>query len=92
MTLQRHGDIYTRRIRSVATIGRWSTRHPWRAIVGWLAFVAIAVAAMVATGTESLQNGAVGESARGYDMLDANNVWPYPVSYTHLTLPTNREV
>jgi uncharacterized membrane protein YdfJ with MMPL/SSD domain len=85
LTLQRHGDIYTRRIRSVATIGRWSTRHPWRAIVGWLAFVAIAVAAMVATGTESLQNGAVGESARGYDMLDANNVWPYPreVAYFH---------
>jgi uncharacterized membrane protein YdfJ with MMPL/SSD domain len=40
---------------------------------------------MVATGTESLQNGAVGESARGYDMLDANNVWPYPreVAYLH---------
>jgi RND superfamily putative drug exporter len=40
---------------------------------------------MLATGTESLQNGAVGESARGYDMLDANNVWPYPreVAYLH---------
>ncbi len=74
-------------MRSVATIGRWSTRHPWRAIAGWLAFVAIAVAAMIATGTESLQNGAVGESARGYDMLDANNVWPYPreVAYFHST-------
>jgi uncharacterized membrane protein YdfJ with MMPL/SSD domain len=40
---------------------------------------------MAATGTESLTNGAVGESARGYDMLDANNVWPNPreVAYLH---------
>jgi uncharacterized membrane protein YdfJ with MMPL/SSD domain len=69
----------------VATIGRWSTRHPWRAIVAWLAFVAVAVAAMVATGTETLQNGAVGESARGYAMLDANNLWPPPreIGYLH---------
>ncbi len=32
----------------MATIGRWSTHHPWRAIVAWLAFVAVAVAAMFA--------------------------------------------
>ena len=69
----------------MATIGRWSTRHPWRAIVAWLAFVAVAVAAMVATGTETLQNGAVGESARGYELLDANNLWPPPreIGYLH---------
>jgi RND superfamily putative drug exporter len=74
----------------VATIGRWSTRHPWRAIVAWLAFVAVAVAAMVATGTETLQNGAVGESARGYEMLDANNLWPPPreIAYLHSTTLT----
>ena len=77
-------------MRSVAAIGRWSTRHPWRAIAGWLVFVAIAVAAMVATGTQSLQNGAVGESARGYDMLDANNVWPYPREVAYLHSPTMR--
>ncbi|HLB18298.1 MAG TPA: hypothetical protein VK613_04115, partial [Gaiellaceae bacterium] len=69
----------------MATIGRWSTRHPWRAIVAWLAFVAVAVAAMVATGTKTLQNGAVGESARGYDMLDKNNLWPPPreIAFLH---------
>jgi uncharacterized membrane protein YdfJ with MMPL/SSD domain len=74
----------------VATIGRWSTRHPWRAIVAWLAFVAVAVAAMVATGTETLENGAVGESARGYQMLDANNLWPPPreIAYLHSTTLT----
>jgi RND superfamily putative drug exporter len=74
----------------VATIGRWSTRHPWRAIVTWLAFVAVAVAAMVATGTETLENGAVGESARGYQLLDANNLWPPPreIAYLHSTTLT----
>jgi RND superfamily putative drug exporter len=74
----------------VATIGRWSTRHPWRAILAWLAFVAVAVAAMVATGTETLENGAVGESARGYQMLDANNLWPPPreIAYLHSTTLT----
>ena len=74
----------------MATIGRWSTRHPWRAIAAWLAFVAVAVAAMVATGTETLQNGAVGESARGYEMLDANNLWPPPreIAYLHSTTLT----
>ena len=74
----------------MATIGRWSTRHPWRAIVAWLAFVVIAVAAMAATGTETLQNGAVGESARGYEMLDANNLWPPPreIGYLHSTTLT----
>jgi uncharacterized membrane protein YdfJ with MMPL/SSD domain len=30
-------------MRSVATIGRWSTRRPWRAIAAWLLFVALAM-------------------------------------------------
>src|SRR5438093_1552222 len=56
-------------MRSVATMGRWSMRRPWRAITVWLAFVVLALAAGIATGTEELQNGAVGESARGYDLI-----------------------
>jgi len=75
----------TRRTRSVATLGRWSTRRPRRAIAAWLAFVVIAVGAVVATGIQSLQNGAVGESARGYKLLDANGLWPPPdeIAYFH---------
>ena len=69
----------------MATIGRWSTRRPWRAIAVWLAFVVVAVGAMIATGTKSLENGAIGESARGYTMLDENRLWPPPreVAYLH---------
>jgi len=39
---------------------------------------------MIATGTKSLQNGAVGESARGYNMLGANNLWPWPKELAYL--------
>ena len=59
-------------MRSVATIGRWSTRRPWRAIAAWLAFVALAVVLGIAAGTKQLENGAVGESARGYSLMDAH--------------------
>ena len=40
---------------------------------------------MVSTGTKTLQNGAVGESARGYELMDANNLWPPPreIAYLH---------
>src|SRR3954451_16823191 len=62
-------------MRSVATVGRWSMRHPWWAIGGWLAFVVVAVGAMVATGTEALRGGAVGESGRGYALMDETRSW-----------------
>jgi len=78
-------------MRSVATIGRWSARRPWLAIALWLGFVALCVAAAVATGTESLRNGAVGESARGYALLDAHpGAWPPPREYAYLHSDTLR--
>jgi len=72
-------------VRSVAAIGRWSIRRPWRAILVWLAFVALAVAALVATGTNSLQNGSVGESARGYSIMDRHpGSWPPDREYGYV--------
>jgi uncharacterized membrane protein YdfJ with MMPL/SSD domain len=71
-------------VRTVATIGRWSTRRPWRAIAVWLLFVALAIAAGVATGTDSLQNGAVGESARGYALMDRHHAWTPAREYAYL--------
>ena len=50
-------------------------RRPWRAIVLWLAFVAAAGAFGFATGIKSLQNGAVGESARGYELIDEHQAY-----------------
>ena len=73
---RRGGQAYTRSMRSVATVGRWSIRHPWLAIVAWLAFVALAILSLAATGTQSLENGSVGESARGYALMDQHQAWP----------------
>src|SRR3954469_18594691 len=77
-------------MRSVATVGRWSIRHPWLAIVAWLAFVVVAIGLMVATGTESLENGAVGESARGYELMSQHQAWTPAREYGYLHSDTLR--
>jgi len=70
---------------SPAALGRWSTRRPWLAIGLWLAFVVTAVFALAATGSKQLQNGAVGESARGEATMMAHQLGfaPYAYSYLH---------
>jgi uncharacterized membrane protein YdfJ with MMPL/SSD domain len=70
---------------SPTSLGRWSARHPWLAIAAWLCFVVVCVFALALTGSKQLQNGAaVGESARGYAMMDAHNLgFPQP-AYVYL--------
>jgi len=77
-------------MRAVATIGRWSARHPWLAIVVWVAFVSLALAGVAVTGTKSLWNGSVGESARGYNLMNAHRVWPPSVEYGYVHSATLR--
>ena len=60
---------------SLTRIGRWSARHPWRAIGLWAAFVAACLALGAVSGTKTLSNGAVGESARGYSIMDKQGLW-----------------
>jgi uncharacterized membrane protein YdfJ with MMPL/SSD domain len=57
------------------SIGRWSIHHPRFAVAAWIAFVVICVALGAISGTRTLDNGAVGESARGYGILDKNRLW-----------------
>ncbi|MEV5463329.1 MMPL family transporter [Streptomyces sp. NPDC002788] len=47
-------------------VARWSARHPWRAIVGWLIFVALCLGAGSAVGTNSARTAdyRVGEAGR----------------------------
>jgi RND superfamily putative drug exporter len=47
-------------------VARWSARHPWRAIVGWLMFVALCLGAGSAVGTNSARTAdyRVGEAGR----------------------------
>ncbi|MEO7351701.1 MAG: MMPL family transporter, partial [Marmoricola sp.] len=51
---------------------RWSATHPWRAILGWLAFVAIAVGFAVAVPTVDTTDAdyRLGESGRASAMVD----------------------
>jgi putative drug exporter of the RND superfamily len=69
---------------SPSMVGRWSGRHPWVAVGVWLAFVLAAVAAVAITGTRQLQNGAVGESARGYAVMDQHMLGFVPREYVYL--------
>jgi uncharacterized membrane protein YdfJ with MMPL/SSD domain len=55
-----------------ARIGRWSTRHRTTAIVGWLAFVLVALVVGTAVGTVNPSNndGGHGDSARADRIVD----------------------
>src|SRR5437868_2934934 len=75
----------------IASVGQRSMRHPWRAIAAWLAFVVVAVAAAIATGTESLENGAVGESARGYALIDRHEAYTPAREYGYVHSATLRD-
>jgi RND superfamily putative drug exporter len=57
------------------SIGRWSINHPWRALAAWIVFVAACVALGAISGTKTLDNGAVGESARGYAIMNNHRLW-----------------
>ncbi|WP_051552256.1 MMPL family transporter [Nocardioides sp. URHA0020] len=50
---------------------RWSAEHPWRAILGWIAFVAIAVGLAVAIPTHEATDAdyRIGESGRADTMV-----------------------
>lgn len=60
-------------------------RRPWFAIGLWAAFVLAALGALAITGTKQLQNGAVGESARGYALMDRHMLGfaPHEFAYLH---------
>ena len=62
-------------MRSVAGIARWSVRRPWSAVDLSLLFVAVTAALGITTGIKSLQNGAVGESARECELIDEHQAY-----------------
>ena len=75
---------------SPTSIGRWSTRHRWRAIGAWLAFVVIAVALLALTGTKDLKSGVTGESARAENTLSTHNTHPAQCEFAYLHSRTLR--
>ena len=67
------------------TIGRWSIRHPRVNFAAWITFVLACVALGAISGTKTLDNGAVGESARGYTIMNRHGLWgpPRELAYLH---------
>ena len=57
------------------SIGRWSIRHPRIAVAAWITFVVTCIALGAISGTKTLDNGAVGESARGYAIMNKHQLW-----------------
>jgi uncharacterized membrane protein YdfJ with MMPL/SSD domain len=57
-----------------ARAGGWSARHPWKAILLWIAFVASALALGSATGTDTSDEAGAGESLRAERTL--NDAFP----------------
>jgi uncharacterized membrane protein YdfJ with MMPL/SSD domain len=53
-------------------MGRWSGLHPWRAIVGWVAFVALCIGLGSAVGTTEIDDArrGAGESGEAARMID----------------------
>jgi RND superfamily putative drug exporter len=54
---------------------RWCALHPWRAILGWVAFVVLAVglAAMIPTQETTDADGRLGDSGRAAALIDAGH-------------------
>jgi RND superfamily putative drug exporter len=78
---------------SPGRIGRWSASHPWRALITWFVLVAACVALGAATGTRTLSDGGVGESARGNAVMDQQGLWgpPREYAYLHSTMLVSRD-
>src|SRR2546423_9542212 len=69
------------------SMGRWSIGHPRLAVAAWIIFVVTCVALGAISGTKTLDNGAVGESARGYAMMDRNGLWATPRELAYIHAP-----
>jgi len=69
---------------SPGSIGRWSARHPWPALTVWFAFVLACLALGATTGTQTLSDGAVGQSAQGNALIDQQGLWGPPREYAYI--------
>src|SRR5690349_8865064 len=54
------------------TVGRWSAHHPWTAIAVWILFIAVAVFAGNAAGTNKVKaaDSGAGESGKASKVLE----------------------
>jgi RND superfamily putative drug exporter len=83
-------DVRSRRPRATARLARWSATHPWRAIVGWLAFVVLCVLAGSVAGTRHASSAdfRVGEAGRAEALAASGGL---PISAVEQVLITARD-
>ena len=70
--------------RSQIRIGSWSVHHPRLTLAAWIGFVTACVVLGAISGTKTLDNGAVGESARGYAIMNEHRLWGPPRELAYL--------
>src|SRR3954452_9158147 len=69
-------------------IARWSARHPWRAIAGWLIFVILCLVAGSAAGTRQLADADTGAGQSGRaDKVIASAGYPTQITENVLVQP-----
>jgi putative drug exporter of the RND superfamily len=69
-------------------VARWSARHPWRAMAGWLVFVLICLFAGSAAGTRQLADADTGSGQSGHaDRVVANADYPTQITENILVQP-----
>jgi RND superfamily putative drug exporter len=75
---------------AVLGIARWSARHPWRAIAGWIAFVVLCLTAGSAAGTNLLSDAETGsgESGRADRVVESAG---FPTAVTEKVLVQARQ-
>ncbi|QWF83353.1 MMPL family transporter [Amycolatopsis sp. CA-230715] len=74
---------------TTARIARWSANHPWRAIVGWVVFVAVCFAAGSLAGSRPPENKDfwIGEAGRAEAVATQAGLMPPPVEQVLITAP-----
>ncbi|TYB50563.1 MMPL family transporter [Nonomuraea sp. PA05] len=70
-----------------ATAARWSARHPWRAITGWIVFVILCLGAGIALGTNeaTTQDFRVGEAGRAETVAEQAGLHREPTDHLLIT-------
>jgi RND superfamily putative drug exporter len=70
-------------------IARWSAHHPWRAIAGWILFVAVCLGAGIAAGNNPALTAdyRVGEAGEAETMADEGGLARQPVEHVLITAP-----
>lgn len=71
-------------------LAKWSAQHPWRAVAGWVVFVALCCTAGAFTGTNegSISAFWIGEAGRAEATASAAGISPQETEHILITAPT----